>query len=226
MVKSVLDTDILSEYLKGHDPTVIRHAAHYAQEHRVITFTSVTVYEIVYGLELKGASSQLKKALAWLNQNEQIAPIAADYLTAATIKAAARRIGSSLELPDCPIAAVAVRLDRPLVTGNTEDFRAIRKTGINLIIENWRTHSRRCGNTSPTFNVASCGAVVWSAVLGVFHVSIEKQTYENTACVYSLRLATNGNEPGPQTTRKCEISSFFESEYITKACSTGAHTSG
>ena len=138
MVKSILDTDILSEYLKGHDPTVISHAAHYAQEHGIFTFTSVTVHEIVDGLELKAASSQLKKALEWLNQNEQITPVAADYLTAARIKAAARKNGSALELPDCLIAAVAVRLDRLLVTGNTEDFRAIQKTGINLVLENWR----------------------------------------------------------------------------------------
>ena len=41
-------------------------------------------------------------------------------------------------LPDCLIAAVAVRLNRPLVTGNTDDFVTIQKTGINLTIENWR----------------------------------------------------------------------------------------
>ena len=138
MVKSILDTDILSEYLKGHDPNVIRHASRYAKEHGVFTFTSVTVYEIVYGLELKSASSQLKRAVEWLSQNEEITPTSADYLTAATIKATARKRGSALELPDCLIAAVAVRLERPLVTGNTEDFRAIQKTGINLILENWR----------------------------------------------------------------------------------------
>ena len=138
MVKSILDTDILSEYLKGHDRAVIKHAGRYAKEHRVFTFTSVTVYEIVYGLELKSASSQLKRAVEWLNQNEEITPTSADYLTAATIKATARKRGSALELPDCLIAAVAVRLDRPLVTGNTEDFQAIQKTGINLILENWR----------------------------------------------------------------------------------------
>lgn len=138
MVKSILDTDILSEYLKGHDPTVASHAARYAQEHGVFTFTSVTVHEIAYGLELKGASSQLQKAMAWLTQNEEITPIAADYRNAATIKAIARKNGSALELPDCLIAAVAVRLTRPLVTGNTEDFQAIQKTGVKLILENWR----------------------------------------------------------------------------------------
>lgn len=138
MPKALLDTDILSEYLKGHNATVINRAARYAQEHGIFTFTSVTVYEIVYGLELKGASSQLKKALAWLSQNEQITPANEDYLTAATIKATARKQGIVLELPDCLIAAVATRLEFTLVTGNVEDFRAIQKIGPRFMIENWR----------------------------------------------------------------------------------------
>ncbi len=138
MVKCILDTDILSEYLKGHDPVVIRHAADYAKQHGIFSFTSVTVYEIVYGLELKSASNQLKKAAEWLNQNEEITPTSADYLAAARIKAIARKQGSALELPDCLIAAVAVRLGRPLVTGNSEDVQAIQRTGIDLILENWR----------------------------------------------------------------------------------------
>ncbi len=64
MVKSILDTDILSEYLKGHHPTVIQYAASYAEAYGVFSFTSVTVHEIVYGLELKAATSQMTKALA------------------------------------------------------------------------------------------------------------------------------------------------------------------
>lgn len=136
--KAILDTDILSEYLKGRNATVASHAANYARDHGVFTFTSVTVYEIVYGLELKGASSQLKKVLAWLKLNEEITPGATDYLTAGNIKAEARKQGFVVELPDCLIAAIAVRLSIPLVTGNTHDFQAVQKTGINLTIENWR----------------------------------------------------------------------------------------
>ena len=136
--KTILDTDILSEYLKGHDTAVTSLAADYARNYSVFTFTSVTVYEIVFGLELKGASSQLKRVLAWMKQNEEIIPISGDYLMAASIKAATRKQGSIVELPDCLIAAVAVRLDRPLVTGNADDFRAIQKAGTNLVIENWR----------------------------------------------------------------------------------------
>ena len=137
-VKAILDTDILSEYLKGHNAAVAGRAADYAKDHGIFTFTSVTVNEIVYGLELKGASSQLKKVMAWLSQNEEITPINADYLSAASIKASARKQGSVVELPDCLIASIAVRLGRPLVTGNTDDFRAIQSTGIQLSIENWR----------------------------------------------------------------------------------------
>jgi tRNA(fMet)-specific endonuclease VapC len=138
MPKTLLDTDILSEYLKGHDRNVIRRAADYARQHGVFTFTSITVHEIAYGLELKDASAQLQKALLWLNQNEEITPTAVDYLQAATIKATARKQGSIVELPDCLIAAVAVRLGLPLATGNTEDFQAIQRTGVALHIENWR----------------------------------------------------------------------------------------
>jgi len=138
MLKSILDTDILSEYLKGFNSTVTAHAAEYAMQFGVFSFTSVTVYEIAYGFQLKAASTQLRKALAWLDQNEQITPINADYLTAAAIRSTARRQGAVLELPDCLIAAVAIRLNRPLITGNTQDFEAIRKTGVNLVIENWR----------------------------------------------------------------------------------------
>jgi predicted nucleic acid-binding protein len=83
MAKVLLDTDILSEYLKGHDPVVARRASRYARQHEVFTFTSVTVHEIVFGLEFKGASMQMAKALAWLRRTEEITPSAADFVDAA-----------------------------------------------------------------------------------------------------------------------------------------------
>ena len=135
-VKAILDTDILSECLKGHNAAVAGRAAGYPKDHGVFTFTSVTVYEIVYGLELKGASSQLKKVMAWLNQR--------DYTHRRRLSFGGHHQGDGKEaglcgrtprLPDCLHRRAA---GRPLVTGNTEDFRAIQKTGINLTIENWR----------------------------------------------------------------------------------------
>jgi len=68
---------------------VAANAARYAQEHGIFTLTSVTVHEIVYGLELKNAKTQLQKVRAWLDQNETLTPSADDYTTAATIRATA-----------------------------------------------------------------------------------------------------------------------------------------
>jgi predicted nucleic acid-binding protein len=136
MDKCILDTNILSEYLEGHNSVVIGRAAQYAREHPVFSFASVTVYEILYGLRVKGATVQLQKVSAWLRQNDEIAPVAEDYVSAASIRAKAMQQGAPLELTDRLI--VAVRLGRPLVTGNTDDFRTIQKTGVELIIDNWR----------------------------------------------------------------------------------------
>lgn len=72
------------------------------------------------------ASSQLEKVLAFLDQNEEITPTSTDYRSAASIKAAARKQGPVVELPDCLIAAIAVRMVWPLATGNTADFRVIQ----------------------------------------------------------------------------------------------------
>lgn len=138
MPKVVIDTDILSEYLKGIDQNVAKHATKYAKKHGTFTFTSVTVYEIIRGLEEKGAPKQVEKALAWIEQNEQIVPTAEDYLTAARVKAKAKHQGKAVELPDCLIAAVAARLGVPLVTGNTADYKVIQDAGLALTLTNWR----------------------------------------------------------------------------------------
>jgi len=136
--KVILDTDILSEFLKGFDQNVVTAGTRYAEEHKRLTFTSVTVFEIIRGLEQKSAVVQVKKVLAWMAENEQVVPTAEDYLSAALVIARAKLKGRTLELPDCLIAAVASRLGLPLVTGNVNHYLAIRDAGLVLEIENWR----------------------------------------------------------------------------------------
>jgi predicted nucleic acid-binding protein len=60
----------------------------------------------------------MQRIRAWLHRNDEIAPVPADYAGAASIRARAARQGAPLEMADCLIAAVALRLGRPLVTGN------------------------------------------------------------------------------------------------------------
>jgi predicted nucleic acid-binding protein len=138
MKRVIVDTDILSEYLKEHDHNVVKHGDVYAESHTRFTFTSVTAYEMAFGLEAKAASQQLRQLIEWLANNEQILPTEEDYLTAARVKGKAKIQGFTLELPDCLIGAVAARLQLPLVTGNTADFQAMQDVGLKLNLENWR----------------------------------------------------------------------------------------
>ena len=54
MAKVLLDTDILSEILKGKNEAVTAKASSYFAEHGRFTTSAVTVAEIVYGLRRVG----------------------------------------------------------------------------------------------------------------------------------------------------------------------------
>ena len=138
MQRALLDTDILSEILKRKAPTVIRNATKYASIHKRYTFTAVSVHEIYYGLESKGAIQQLQKARVALAAHEIIVPILSDYEVAGLIRGKARKQGCQLAIDDCLIAAVAGRLGLSIVTGNTSHFRDIQDAGLPITIDNWR----------------------------------------------------------------------------------------
>ena len=55
MIKGILDTDILSEIGKGVSITVLNNATNYVTEHGALTFTSVSIYEVLFGMEAKAA---------------------------------------------------------------------------------------------------------------------------------------------------------------------------
>ena len=61
MRKAILDSDILSEVSKGVDANVLSGASHYLDEHGQLTFTSVSVYEVLYGLKAKPAPAAASK---------------------------------------------------------------------------------------------------------------------------------------------------------------------
>jgi hypothetical protein len=107
MRKAILDTDILSEYLKGHDVTVARNKP-------------VSQSDGVAEPQRRNCAASRRFSMGCLG------------------KASAQKLGFIVELPDCLIAAAAVRLSLPLVTGNTADYDSICKTGVELEIKNWR----------------------------------------------------------------------------------------
>ena len=55
MKEAIIDTDILSYYLKG-DIQVIKRLAQYLQEHPQLNISIITQFEILGGLEYKKAN--------------------------------------------------------------------------------------------------------------------------------------------------------------------------
>lgn len=138
MTKVLLDTDILSEVSKGVDRQVLRTASDYLNLHPQLTFSSLSVYEVLYGLHVKVASRQITEFLELVADHEEIVPDGDDYRLAAEIRAALHRAGTPIGAADPVIAACAVRRGLPLVTGNTRHHQFIQNAGFPLQLQNWR----------------------------------------------------------------------------------------
>ena len=65
MKLSMLDTDILSEFLRGN-PKVIAKVDEHLQEHGFINLSIITYYEILNGLLYKDAKKQLTRFEAFI----------------------------------------------------------------------------------------------------------------------------------------------------------------
>jgi predicted nucleic acid-binding protein len=59
MPPSLLDTDTLSEVMKGRDPLVQRRARQYLASYGCFTFSIITRYEILRGLKAREATKQI-----------------------------------------------------------------------------------------------------------------------------------------------------------------------
>jgi len=138
MNPAILDTDILSEVIKGVDLNVVAKANSYASEHQTLSFTSARVYEILSGLFRKNAKAQIQRTEALFAKNDEIAPTPEDYRLAAEISGALIQQGTPIGLVDPIIAACAIRRGFTVATGNTQQFQFIQAAGYIFPLENWR----------------------------------------------------------------------------------------
>ncbi|RQD59330.1 MAG: type II toxin-antitoxin system VapC family toxin [Desulfonatronovibrio sp. MSAO_Bac4] len=132
MKKVLLDTNILSAFMRGHE-TVIEKSRSYLQVHEKFTMSIISYYEIMRGIK---ALSNEKKYLMFQNfiydcELMDIDRSVADK--AADIYHSLRKKGMLIEDADILIAATAIIHDLNMATGNIKHF--IRIEGLNL--ENW-----------------------------------------------------------------------------------------
>ncbi len=121
--KALLDTDILSEIIKGFDPNVARNSAAYYQVFGRFTLSAITVMEIVQGFEKNQSVRKRQSFIALAAAEEVIDFDQADGVLAGRIAGELDRTGRPIGTADTMIAAIALHHGLELVTGNTSHFR-------------------------------------------------------------------------------------------------------
>jgi tRNA(fMet)-specific endonuclease VapC len=114
-------------------PSVVSHARVYLEMHSTLSFSVVTRYEILRGLEAKSADRQKEAFSRFCAQSEILYLTDSVVDTAAKIYADLRNRGELIGDADILIAATAIENNAGLVTGNERHFRRIP----DLHVENW-----------------------------------------------------------------------------------------
>jgi predicted nucleic acid-binding protein len=138
MSRRLLDTDILSEIIKGKNAAIAANAATYLSQQGQFTTSAVTVAEIVYGFRRMGREDRVKQFEGSLDASEVLPLDDAAARLAGRINADLESRGWTIGMPDVMIAAIALRNRLPIVTGNFARFEHVLSVGYQLIIENWR----------------------------------------------------------------------------------------
>jgi tRNA(fMet)-specific endonuclease VapC len=107
--KSLLDTDIFSEILKGINPDVISKATAYRSVFGQYTISVITVMEIVKGFHKLQREDRIQQFLAGLATVELLSLDAQSAELAGRIYAELERSGQPIGRADPMVAAIALR---------------------------------------------------------------------------------------------------------------------
>lgn len=132
MKPSMLDTDILSEFLRGN-PKVIAKVDEHLKAFGFINLSIITYYEILNGLLYKDARKQLARFEEFVELNKVIQLTLRTTKISATIQADLRKKGTEIGHTDTLIAGIAIANEMQLITNNTDHFKRIKA----LEIANW-----------------------------------------------------------------------------------------
>lgn len=132
MKSALIDTDILSLFLRGH-PLVEERLARRLTAHPGLHISILTEYEILSGLEQRNARRQKERFLE-LVQNLVVCPLTSKSIRkSASLYADLRRRGQTLDDMDLLIAGTALERELVMVTHNRRHFGRIA----GLEVEDW-----------------------------------------------------------------------------------------
>jgi tRNA(fMet)-specific endonuclease VapC len=131
---ALLDTDILSEIMKGRDSNVEKKAKDYLKTYGQFRFSVITRYEILRGLKVKQAVRQIT-IFEDRCKKSYVYPLTDNIIVQASdIYAYLYQQGLLISDADILIAATALVHNFILITGNVEHFNRIP----NLISKSWK----------------------------------------------------------------------------------------
>lgn len=138
MDRALLDTDILSELLRGRNPLVIDRARDYRHEFGRLTISTLSILEIVKGLVKAGREPKITGFLQFAADHEVLTIDAEAAAIAGRIYGLLEARGITIGRIDPMIAAIAVRHGLALVTGNTAHYERLFGLGFQLPLIDWR----------------------------------------------------------------------------------------
>ena len=130
----LLDTNAVSDYLRGNKGVLANLKKHH---HSQVTISSITKYELFYGL-LKNPQAHQKygeQVRLLFNQAQELVFDAESALMAAEIKDYLIKKGESIGDCDTMIAATGLQHNLVVVTNNIKHFQRVK----DLVVINWRS---------------------------------------------------------------------------------------
>src|SRR5687767_14168806 len=117
MAKVLLDTDMLSEIVKGKNPLVTARAERYLAANAYFTTSAVTVLEVVKGLQKLRRPRRIEAFLETIADDEVLPLDLPSAEVAGRIYGDLERVGQTIGRADPMIAGIAIRHSLALATG-------------------------------------------------------------------------------------------------------------
>jgi tRNA(fMet)-specific endonuclease VapC len=133
MRRCMVDSDTLSEAIKGKNSAVVSNAEEYLEQFGSFTFSIITQYEILRGFAATSALTQMARFESLCADSEVLELSAKVVERAAVIYGDLKKRGRLIGDADILIAATALVHSLPLATGNTKHFGRIK----GLDLEDW-----------------------------------------------------------------------------------------
>jgi tRNA(fMet)-specific endonuclease VapC len=134
----LLDTDIFSDILKGRNGTILAREKACVAQGESYALSVITVMEIIKGLHKAGREDRIQMLLAGFRAAEVLTVDLRSAELAGRICGDLERAGQTVGFADPIIAAIAMRHNLTLVTGNVSHYQRIREMGYSLRLDNWR----------------------------------------------------------------------------------------